>query len=104
MFGGKKFLGQNLCPGAFVANMHCYTKQRARHRSPFLQPPPPALGAVFGSPRAQGVSRAPQVTPPEVRSVCSFPDDEGGPGTAVRRWGLERRGLGPGTQKAVPHP
>ena len=37
--GGKFFSGQNLCSGTCGANMHCYTKQRDRHGSPFLQPP-----------------------------------------------------------------
>ena len=57
---GKSFSGQNLCFGAFGANIHCYTQQRAWHRSPFLNPPlflwwasvppspPPPLGQLSG--------------------------------------------------------
>ena len=47
MWGGgellveKTFSGQNLCSCAFGANIRSYTKQRARHGTPFLQPPPP---------------------------------------------------------------
>ena len=37
----KIFPGQNLCSGAFGGNNRPYTKQRARHGSPFLEPPPP---------------------------------------------------------------
>ena len=45
MWGGKllvekTFSGQNLCSCAFGANIRSYTKQRARHGTPFLQPPP----------------------------------------------------------------
>ena len=40
-FVKKKFPGQNLCSGAFGGNIRPYTKQRARHGSPFLEPPPP---------------------------------------------------------------
>ena len=56
----KTFAGQNLCSCAFGANIHSYTKQRARHGTPFLQPPPPSFGgrpchppprrAIFRSP------------------------------------------------------
>ena len=50
MWGGnlrskKTFSGRNLCSGAFSATIRCYTKQKARHGSPFLQPPPPPLSA-----------------------------------------------------------
>ena len=46
MWGGKllvekTFSGQILCSCAFGANIRSYTKQRARHGTPFLQPPPP---------------------------------------------------------------
>ena len=49
MWGGellveKTFSGQNSCSCAFGANIRSYTKQRARHRTPFLQPPPPSVG------------------------------------------------------------
>ena len=37
----KNFPRQNLCSGAFGGNNRPYTKQRARHGSPFLEPPPP---------------------------------------------------------------
>ena len=40
----KKFSGQNLCSCTFGANIRSYTKQRARHGTPFLQPPPPSFG------------------------------------------------------------
>ena len=50
MWGGGKLLvekifsGQNLCCCAFGANIRSSTKQRARHGTPFLQPPPPSFG------------------------------------------------------------
>ena len=70
MWGGKllvekTFSGQILCSCAFGANIHSYTKQRARHGTPFLQPPPllrrasmsppppPPRRAIFRSPRAR---------------------------------------------------
>ena len=37
----KNFSDQILCSCAFGANIRSYTKQRARHGTPFLQPPPP---------------------------------------------------------------
>ena len=40
----KIFPGQNLCSGAFGGNNRPYTKQRARHGSPFLEPPPSFAG------------------------------------------------------------
>ena len=40
----KTFSGQILCSCAFGANIRSYTKQRARHGTPFLQPPPPSFG------------------------------------------------------------
>ena len=49
----KIFPGQNLCSGAFGGNSRPYTKQRARHRSPFLERPPPPL-----------LRRAPMPSPP----------------------------------------
>ena len=39
----RNFPGQNLCSGAFGGNIRPYTKQRARHRSPFLERPPPSF-------------------------------------------------------------
>ena len=36
----KTFWGENFCSCAFGANIRSYTKQRARHGTPFLQPPP----------------------------------------------------------------
>ena len=46
----KTFSGQNLCSCAFGANIRSYTKQRARHGTPFLQPPPPLLRRASMSP------------------------------------------------------
>ena len=56
----KTFSGQNLCSCAFGANIRSYTKQKARHGTPFLQPPPsfggrpcpppPPRRAIFRSP------------------------------------------------------
>ena len=43
VFVKKKSPGQNLCSGAFGGNIRPYTKQRARHGSPFLEPPPPSF-------------------------------------------------------------
>ena len=44
----KTFSGQNLCSCAFGANIRCYTKQRARHGTPFPQPPPSFGGGGGG--------------------------------------------------------
>ena len=60
----KTFSGQNLCSCAFGANIRSYTKQRARHGTPFRQPPrltgvhvspppPPTRRAIFRSPRGR---------------------------------------------------
>ena len=43
LLGEKTFSGQILCSCAFGANIRSYTKQRAQHGTPFLQPPPPLL-------------------------------------------------------------
>ena len=52
----KTFSGQILCSCAFGANVRSYTKQRARHGTPFLQPPPP--------PPSAGVHVTPPPPPP----------------------------------------
>ena len=62
----KIFRGQNLCWGAFGTNIHCYTKQRARHGCPY--PPPPSFSgrpcpspprplrrAIFRSPKQKNM-------------------------------------------------
>ena len=46
----KTFSGQILCACAFGANIRSYTKQRARHGTPFLQPPPSLLRRASMSP------------------------------------------------------
>ena len=43
VFVRKNIPGQNLCSGAFGGDIRPCTKQRARHGSPFLEPPPPPL-------------------------------------------------------------
>ena len=58
MWGGKllvekTFSGQILCSCAFGANIRSYTKQRARHRTPFLQPPTPPSAGVHVIPPPQ---------------------------------------------------
>ena len=40
----KLFRAKFLCSCAFGDNIRSYTKQRARHGTPFLQPPPPSFG------------------------------------------------------------
>ena len=55
MWGGKLlveklFRTKILCSCAFGANIHSYTKQRARHGTPFLQPPPLLRRASMSSP------------------------------------------------------
>ena len=50
IIGGKNFSGQNLCSRAFGANIRSYTKQRARHGTPFLQSPPPPSAGVHVTP------------------------------------------------------
>ena len=85
----KNFPGQNLCSGAFGGNIRPYTKQRARHRSPFLErpPPPPLLRpAPMPSPPAKQFSGRPMPT----RTVCM-------------RWGCFRVG-NPGPTKSEWHP
>ena len=73
MWGGggllveKTFSGQILCSCAFGANIRFYTKQRARHGTPFLQPPPPLLRRASMSP-----------PPPPRRAIFSSP--------GVRSW------------------
>ena len=54
-FGRKNFSGQNLCSSA---NICSYTKQRAQHGNPFLQPPPPLAG-VRPPPAPQSNFRSP---------------------------------------------
>ena len=56
----KTFSGQILCSCAFSANIRSYTKQRARHGTPFLQPPPPPSAGVH-------------VTPPPRRAIFRLP-------------------------------
>ena len=46
----KTFSGQILCSCAFGANIRSYTKQRARHGTPFLQHPPSLLRRASMSP------------------------------------------------------
>ena len=48
--GGKNFFGPNFVFLCLCANIHSYTKQRARHGTPFLQPPPPFLRRASMSP------------------------------------------------------
>ena len=64
-FVKKNFPGQNLCSGAFGGNIRPYTKQRARHGSPFLEPPPPppSPGAHTIPPPPQSNFRAAQAAP-----------------------------------------
>ena len=67
MWGGgnywwkKLFRAKILCFCAFGANIHSYTKQRARHGTPFLQPPPPSFGGrpCHPSPPAEQSSGCP---------------------------------------------
>ena len=58
----KTFSGQSLCSCAFGANIHSYRKQRARHGTPFLQPPspPPSAGVhVTPLPPRRAIFRSP---------------------------------------------
>ena len=77
MWGGKllvekTFLGQILRSCAFGANIRSYTKQRARHGTPSLQPPPPPLS--FGGrpchppPPAEQFSGYPVISIPNIPS------------------------------------
>ena len=61
----KTFSGQNLCSCAFGANIRSYTKQRARHGTPFLQTPPPLL-------RRASMSAPP---PPPRRAIFRSPEE-----------------------------
>ena len=75
----KNFPGQNLCSGACGGNIRPYTKQRARHGSPFLEPHPPLL------------RRAPMPSPPR-KAIF-------GPPFAVCDWAGER----PPSARGLPH-
>ena len=63
----KTFLGQILCSCAFGANIRSYIKQRARHGTPFLQPPPPPSAGVHVTPPPprRAIFRLP-IRPPSV--------------------------------------
>ena len=63
----KTFSGQNLCSCAFGANIRSYTKQRARHGTPFLQPPPPPSAGVHVPPPRRAIFRSP------CPDVCPLP-------------------------------
>ena len=60
MWGGggllveNTFSGQILCSCAFGANIRSYTKQKARHGTPFLQPPPLSFDGRPCHPPPQG--------------------------------------------------
>ena len=58
-FVKKNFPCQNLCSGAFGGNIRPYRKQRARHGSPFLEPPPPSFTGRPCYPPLQSNFRAP---------------------------------------------
>ena len=51
----------DLCSGAFGGNNRPYTKQRARHGSPFLEPPPLLRRAPMPSPPAKQFSGRPML-------------------------------------------
>ena len=75
---GKTFSGQNLCSGALDANIHCYTKQRAQHRNPFLPLPPllrrasapPPPGAIFRSPKTLRAGHIKEASGHHPRATC----------------------------------
>ena len=66
MWGGgellveKAFSGQILCSCAFGTNIRSYTKQRARHGTPFLQPPPLLRRASMSPPPRRAIFRLPR--------------------------------------------
>ena len=55
----KTFSGQILCSCAFGANIRSYTKQRAQHGTPFLQPPPLLRRASMSPPPRRAIFRSP---------------------------------------------
>ena len=75
----KTFSGQNLCSCAFGANIRSYTKQRARHGTPFHQPPPSPSAGVHVTPPPpprRAIFRSPNfVTRPTPRFFHRRPED-----------------------------
>ena len=84
----KTFSGQILCSCAFGANIRSYTKQKARHGTPFLHPPPPP---------SAGVHVTPPPPPPQSNfQVAKGEVGGGGQGEKGRERGRDLR-LGPQT-------
>ena len=80
----KKFPGQNLCSGAFGGNIRPYTKQKARHGSPFLEPPPPSFA---------GRPCHPPPPPPQSNFRAAL----------SRGWALALGPMGAGCPASLPH-
>ena len=79
----KTFSGQILCSCAFGANIRSYTKQRARHGTPFLQPPPPPSAGVHVTPPPQSNFQVAHVPPPITQYAPPVPGP--GPHTLMRQ-------------------
>ena len=75
----KTFSGQSLCFCAFGANIRSYTKQRARHGTPFLQSPPPFGGRPCHTPPP----------PPPAEQFSGCPDKR----AAIGRPAVDSEGL-----------
>ena len=82
IIGEKKFSGQILCSCAFGANIRSYTKQRARHGTPFLQPPPLLRRASMSAPPAEQFSGCHLLVRKRSRIGCYRPN----PGNSPTGW------------------
>ena len=59
LWWNKPFRAKFLCSCAFGTNIRSYTKQRARHGTPFLQPPPLLRRASMSPPHRRAIFRLP---------------------------------------------
>ena len=86
----KTFAGQILCSCAFGANIRSYTKQRARHGTPFLQPPPPLLRRASMSPPPPALQSNFQVAKTQAVTIASSMHQSSGDSPISTSSGQER--------------
>ena len=89
----KTFSGQHLCSCAFGANIRSYTKQRARHGTPFLQPPPPPSAGVHVTPPPPPAEQF-SGRPVAVGHLRAFTQKGTAPQAPRQPWGGGRGGCG----------